>query len=410
MLRDDSVSSPRPAPSARRLHIPTPRRPWLRRVATLALIAVASAGCDSGGSSTADGQSADRAAGAAETLKGTCPDTVVVQTNWWPQAEYGGLYRLLGKDARIDKDKKVVSAPLVADGVDTGVRIEIRAGGPANNFTPSSKLLYADKTIVLAGSDIDQAAQFSKDSAVLGVFAPMDLSPLVLMWDPQTYPNFKTIADIGQAGTRVLTFQGATYVEYLIGSGILRKSQVESSYDGTPARFVAENGKVVQQGYLTNEVHAYEQELPQWKKKVAWTLVNDAGYPNYAEALTIRPDRKAELAPCLKKLVPVMQRSVVGYAADPKATNDLLVRLTQEYGAFPYSLARATYAVTAMKDNGIIGNGANSTVGDFEKDRVQRIIDVVTPIFAGQRQPVKDGLKADDLFTNEFIDTSISLK
>jgi hypothetical protein len=312
---------------------------------------------------------------------------------------------------QIDKDKKVVSAPLVSEGADTGVRIEIRAGGPANNFTPSSKLLYTDKAITLGGSDIDQAAQFSKDSPVVGVFAPMDLSPLVLMWDPQTYPNFKTIVDIGQAGTRVLTFQGSTYVEYLIGSGILRKAQVEGSYDGTPARFVAENGKVVQQGYLTNEVYAYEQEIPQWKKKVAWTLVNDAGYPNYPETLVIRPDRKAELAPCLKKLVPVLQRSVVGYAADPKPTNDLLVRLTKEYvGAFPYSPARAAYAATAMKDNGIIGNGANSTVGDFEKERVQRIVDVVTPIFAGQRQPVKDGLKGDDLFTNEFIDTTIGMK
>jgi hypothetical protein len=374
------------------------------------VLAVAGAGCDSGGDSTADGQSADRSAGAAESLKGTCPDTVVVQTNWWPQAEYGGLYRLLGSDAQVDKDKKIVSGPLVSEGADTGVKIEIRAGGPANNFTPSSKLMYADKTVTLGGSDIDQAAQFSKDSAVLGVFAPMDLSPLVLMWDPATYPNFKTIVDVGQSNAKVLTFQGSTYVEYLTGSGILKKSQVEGSYDGSPARFVAEAGKVVQQGYLTNEVYAYEQEIAQWKKKVAWTLVNDAGYPNYPEALTIRPDRKAELAPCLKKLVPILQKSVVGYAADPKATNDLLVKLVTDYNAFAYSPERAAYAVTAMKDNGIIGNGANSTVGDFEKERVQRIVDVVTPIFAGQRQPVKDGLKADDLFTNEFIDNSISLK
>jgi hypothetical protein len=380
----------------------------LRWVAILLAVAIAGTAC-SDGSGTPDGQPAEPPAGAAESLKGTCPDTVVIQTNWWPQAEYGGLYRLLGRDVRIDKDKKLVSAPLVAGGVDTGVRIELRAGGPANNFTPSSKLLYADKSITLAGSDIDQAAQFSKDSPVQAVFAPMDLSPLVLMWDPQTYPDFTTIEDIGQAGTRVLTFQGSTYVEYLTGSGILRKDQVEGSYDGTPARFVTEKGKVVQQGYLTNEVYAYEQEIAQWKKKVGWALVNDAGYPNYPEALVVRPDRKTELSACLKKLVPLLQRSVVGYAADPKATNDLLVRLTDEYGAFPYSAARATYAVTAMKDNGILGNGTNSTVGDFDRDRVQRIITVVTPIFAGQRQPVKDGLKAEDLFTNEFIDATVSL-
>jgi hypothetical protein len=416
MLRNDGLSSPRPfteaaqSPLAHRTVNRPRRRLWSRVVAITVAVAVAGAGCSSDETGKAEGQSANRQAGAGESLKGTCPDTVVIQTNWWPQAEYGGLYRLLGKDAQIDKDKKVVSAPLVASGADTGVRIEIRSGGPANNFTPASKLLYTDKAVTLAGSDIDQAAQFSADTAVQAVFAPMDLSPLVLMWDPATYPTFKTIVDIGQAGTRVLTFQGSTYVEYLTGSGILRKAQVEGSYDGTPARFVAEQGKVVQQGYLTNEVYAYQNEIPQWKKKVGWTLVNDAGYPNYPEALVVRTDRKAELSDCLKKLVPIMQRASIDYAADPKATNDLLAKLTQDYGAFPYGADRAAYAVTAMKDNGILGNGANNTIGDFEQTRVKRIIDVVTPIFAGQRKPVKDGLKPEDLFTNEFIDTSISLK
>jgi hypothetical protein len=397
MLRDNSIPSPR-------------HHAWRRQAAVLAVLAVAVAGCDSGGDSSAEGQSANRQAGAADSLKGVCPDTVAIQMNWTPQAEYGALFRLLGKDVTIDKDKKIASAPLVSSGADTGVRLEIRAGGPANNFTPASKLLYTDNSLTIGGSDIDQAAQFSKDSPVLGVFVPMDLSPLVLMWDPGTYPNFKTIVDVGQSDAKVLTFQGSTYVEYLTGSGILKKSQVEGSYDGSPGRFVAEKGKVVQQGYLTNEVYAYENEIPDWKKKVGWTLVNDAGYPNYPEVLTIKPDRKAELAPCLKLLVPMLQRATVEYANDPGPTNDLIVKLVTDFNGFPYSAARAAYASKAMKDNGVLGNGSNSTIGDFDKTRVERIISVVSPIFAGQRQPVKDGLKADDLFTNEFIDQSISLK
>ncbi|MEV6633310.1 hypothetical protein AB0M54_21440 [Actinoplanes sp. NPDC051470] len=86
--------------------------------------------------------------------------------------------------------------------------------------------------------------------------------------------------------------------------------------------------------------------------------------------------------------MPILQMATVGYVADPQPTNDLLVRLTDEYGAYPYSAARAAHAVTAMKDNRLLGNGANATIGDFERERVQRIVDVVTPIFAGQRQPV----------------------
>jgi hypothetical protein len=69
---------------------------------------------------------------------------------------------------------------------------------------------------------------------VLSVFAPLDLSPVVLMWDPARYPNFNTIADIGQTTTPVIYFQGATYMAYLLGAGLLRPSQVAASYGGTP--------------------------------------------------------------------------------------------------------------------------------------------------------------------------------
>src|SRR6266511_3384675 len=68
------------------------------------------------------------------TLAGVCPATVVVQTNWFPQSEHGAAYRLVGPGYRIDAAHKRVTGPLVAGGHDTGVRIEVRAGGPAVGF------------------------------------------------------------------------------------------------------------------------------------------------------------------------------------------------------------------------------------------------------------------------------------
>jgi hypothetical protein len=371
------------------------------------------AGCSTGDGSPPSGQAASRTASDTEalSLRGVCPDPVVVQSNWWPQAEDGGLFHLLGGDLTVDADRKKVSGALVAGGVTTGVRLEIRSGGPANSFTPAATTLYLDRSVTLATTDIDQAAQFSRgNQPVQAVFAMMDKSPLVLMWDPAAHPEFRTIADIGKTDTRVLYFQGAAYMDYLVGSGILRRSQVEASYDGTPARFVAERGQIAQQGYLTNEVFQYEHELPQWKKPVAWALVNDAGYPNYPEALTIRTDRKAELAPCLRKLVPILQRSTVDYAADPAKTNDLLVRLVKDFGAFPYSPARAEYGVKAMRDNGILGNGDNATVGDFEDARVTKIIDAVRPIAVAAGAPLPANLTAADLVTDEFVDPAIGFR
>lgn len=379
-----------------------------------AVIALVAAGCSD--SSTGEGGQAVQtsAAGGDSSLKGVCPDTVVFQTNWWPQAEYGGLYRLVGTKPTIDTNKAVVTGTLVDNGADTGVKVELRAGGPANNYTPSTSLLYTDDTITFGGADLDQVAQISgTDKPVTSVFAPLDLSPVVLMWDPKQHPEFNTIADIGQTKTKVLYFQGATYMAYLLGGGLLRSSQVDASYGGTPDQWKASKGSIVQQGYVTNEVIRYQNDPSVWGKPVSYQLIADSGYPVYPETVTIRSDKKTELAPCLKKLVPVLQRSTAAYAADPASTNTFITELVGKYankGAFPYSKEQGDAAAKAMNDNDIIGNGRDKTVGDFDTARVDRILQIVRPIFAAQKTPVKEGLTADQLVTNEFIDPSVGVK
>jgi hypothetical protein len=42
-------------------------------------------------------------------------------------------------------------------------------------------------------------------------------------------------------------------------------------------------------------------------------------------------------------------------------------------------------------------------------ERVRRVIEIVTPIFTAQKKPVKQGLKPEDIATNEFIDPEIRL-
>jgi len=48
-------------------------------------------------------------------------------------------------------------------------------------------------------------------------------------------------------------------------------------------------------------------------------------------------------------------------------------------------------------------------LGNFDDARVQRMIDIVTPIFTAQRQPPKAGLKPQDIATDEFVDMSIGV-
>jgi hypothetical protein len=378
-------------------------------IIVLAVTALA-AGCGGDGNEAAPRSSASAApSDASVSLTGTCPNPVVVQTDWDPESEYGVYYHLLGPNPKVDTKQKRVSGPLVAGGKDTGVQLEVRTGGPSIGFEPVSSQMYKDTSITLGQVSTDEAIRFSAKQATLAVAAPMEISPFMIMWDPATYPQFNTIADIGKTNTKVLYFEGDTYMEYLTGTKVLQKSQVDGSYDGKPGNFVAAGGKVAQAGFATSEPYIYENEVRQWNKPVKYALVNEAGYPFYPQALSIRAADKQKLAPCLEKLVPIVQRAQVDYLANPAKTNELIVDLVKQYNTgWVYSTGLAGYAIEKMKQD-FVNNGSDQTLGNFDTARVQRMIDIVTPIFTAQRQPPKADLKPEDIATNEFVDTGIGV-
>ncbi len=184
---------------------------------------------------------------------------------------------------------------------------------------------------------------------------------------------------------------------------------MDSSYDGTPARFVTSGGKVVQQGFITAEPWQYKNTVKQWAKPVATLNIADAGYPNYGEALAIKASKKDELAPCLKKLIPVIQQAQVDYAKDPTAANKIIVEAAKLYGGWDYPAALAKFGAEEQVKQGIIADGPTPALGDIDEARTQKIIDLTASIFKKQNVPVKAGLTPADIYTNEFIDQSISL-
>ena len=344
-------------------------------------------------------------------LRGVCPDPVVVQAPWVPQAEHGALYQLLGPGFTIDAAHKRVTGPLVAHGgKPTGVRIELRAGGPAVGFQSAAQTMYLDPSITLGEVATDDAVAASLRQPVVAVVAPFEVAPYMLMWDPKVHPDWHTIADIGQTNTKVLYFKSATYMDYLLGSGILRRSQVDGSFDGSPAAYVASGGTIVQQGFSTNEPYIFTHLLPDWRRPVAFQLINDTGYPIYPEAVVVRADKKRQLAPCLKRLVPIIQQAQVDYLARPGPVNRLVVDLNNRYKVgFPYTLGQADFSAAQQRKLGIVDNGPDQTLGNFDMGRIQRVLDIVVPIMTGRKQPIKAGLRPEDLATNEFIDPAIGL-
>ena len=346
------------------------------------------------------------AAGVAGSLKGVCPDTVAIQTDWYPSAERGPLFNLLGDKFTVDTKTKTITGPLIAgDGSDTGVILQIRSGGPAIGYSPVTAQMYVDKSITLGFTSHDSAANDYAKQPTLSVVAPFEKNPQIVMWDPETYPDVKTIADLGAKGVKINVFPGGPWQDILSKQGVVPKELWDGSFDGTPARFVSEKGKIAQQGFASAEPYEYAN-LPEWGKKVASQLVYDAGVRFYSQPLGIRSADLETLRPCLKKLVPIIQQSTKDYLNNPAAANKKIVDMLAELKEVVYSAGEAEFAVSTMKELGLISNGPDAILGNFDLARVQEGIDQMRD--AGIAAVPKD-LKAEQLATNEFIDPSIGL-
>jgi hypothetical protein len=335
----------------------------------------------------------------------------VLQTDWNPESEHGGQYQLLGPNPSINSSSKSVTGELVAHGgIDTGVKLEIRAGGPAIGFQTVTSQLYKDSSISIGYISTDEQIALSKTQPTVAVLAGLEKSPQIIQWSPAIHPTWTTIADIGKTGTKVLYFQGAAYMDYLTGKGILQKSQTDGSYDGTPTNFVASGGKDAVQGFATSEPYTWSHDVRAWDKPMKYQLIADAGFNFYQQAIGVRKDKLAALTPCLTKLVPIMQQAIADFVADPTATNSLILNLVAKYNnGWVYTPGVAAYAVSTMKTLGIIANGTDGTLGSFDTPRMQQLIGILGPIYQAQNKPILANLQPSDLVTNQFVDTSIKL-
>jgi len=377
-------------------------KPWLRVLAILFAFGLIAAAC---GDDDDDDGGGDAVA-TEGALTGVCPDPLIIQTDWWPESEHGAVYNLVGDDYSIDADQKRVSGSLVVDNgaVDTGIDVEVRAGGPAIGFSAPRVQMYTDQSIHLGYSSNDGQVSGINDAPTLAVVAPLEKNPQIVMWDPATYPDIENVQDIGDAGVTVNVFAGGTFPSVFVAQGIWSESQVDPSYDGTPARFISENGNIAQQGFASAEPHNYENVFEEWGRDVAFQLVHDAGFQIYSQPIAIRSDDLEELRPCLEEIVPIIQQSVVDFTNSPDRANGIIIDTVDSFDAgWVYDQSVADFAVETMAELELKGNGPDDTVGNFDIDRVQAVIDAMAE--AGMEVP--EGLTADQLVTNEFIDESI---
>ncbi len=314
------------------------------------------------------------------------------------------MYEMVGADYTIDADNMITTGSLMASGVDTGIDIEVRAGGPAIGFASGSARIYIDPDITLAYVSTDQSVILGGDTPTIAVVAPLEKNPQIIQWDPETYPEIQSISDIGEAGIVVNVFAGGTFIDVFVSEGVLSADQIDPSYDGSPARFISEGGAIAQQGFASESPYSYETVYEEWAKPIAFELIHDAGLRIYSQTLAVRSDHLETLRPCLESFVPIVQQSVVDFASDPSRANAIIIDAVETIDSFwEYDEGLAEFSVNTQKELGLIGNGPDSTVGNMDPDRIN---DVIAKIIAAGFD-VDPAMTFDDIATNEFIDESI---
>lgn len=370
-----------------------------RRIAFATVMALFVAACGDAGAGDTTTVSND---GAPATGLSQCPDPIVIQTDWFPEPEHGALYNLTAGEGSIDPESGIFTGPLAAD---PSITVEIRAGGPYIGTQPTVSLLYTDDSIFLGYANTDEQIATYRDTPTLAVMAPLDKNPQILMWDPATY-DFDTFTDIGESGAVVNVFPGQFSVDYLVGTGQLEADQIDPSYDGGPTRFINEDGALVQQGFATQEPYNYENTFEDWGKPVDFLLIHDSGYEIYQGTLAIRPDKlDAAARACLEAFIPLVQQSAVEFQRDPSVTNSVILAAVTDLDSFwVLSEDGVANTVEMMDSLGIVSNGPNDTLGDFDLERIDAVIDQLAEL---ESFDVPEGLTASDIVTNEFIDPTI---
>lgn len=345
--------------------------------------------------------------GAATPLRDACGSKITIQTDWFPEPEHGAVYRLAGVNGTTDKEKGRYTGSV------QGVQIEIRAGGPYTGFQQPISQMYQDSSITIGFVSTDEATQLSQKLPTVAIVSPLEFSPQILMWNPEKL-NVTKFSDIKNkySDVPVLVFAGGVYIDYLIGRGWINQGQVDSSYDGSPARFVAKDGAFFQQAFATSEPYQYKNDIKQYGKDVAFLLIKNSGYVIYQSALAVTPAVLKAKDKCFKLLVPLIQKAEVDYLNNPLPVNRKLEEIVTTLDSF-WRLSSGGDAdnVAVQKRLGLAQNGPNCTIGDFNLKRVQQVINQLLPIY--QKKGIDTfnaDVKAAQIVTNKYINPNIGLK
>jgi NitT/TauT family transport system substrate-binding protein len=261
-------------------------------------------------------------------------DKVSFITSWTAEAEHGGFYQA------------------VANGIykKHGIEPTLRQGGPQLN---SAQLLAAgavDFRVASNNASGFNAVQQGIPLIVVAAFFQKD--PAVIIAHPDAGND--TLEAMKGKPIAISQQSVDTWWRFLVAKYGFTDSQIRP-YTFQIAPFLVDK-KAIQQGYITSEPYAIEQNGGFKPKTI---LLADAGYDAYATTIEVSLKMVQEKPELVQRFVDATIEGWYAYMyGDPKPANALIVKdnpdMTQ--GQIDFSMA-------AMKEHGIIDSGDSEKLG-----------------------------------------------
>ena len=293
---------------------------------------------------------------------------VTFQTNWFAQAEHGGLYQAVAEGTF----KKY------------GLDVTIKMGGPQLN---GLQLLAAGNVDIFMGFDIQNYKAWEQGIQAVSVGTFFQKDPIVVI----AHSDVKTFADL-KGKTILVSTDGQTNWWPWAKAKYGFKDEQTRPYTFNVQPFVA-NKNAAQQGYLTSETLAVQKA---GIKDAKVFLLADLGYPPYTETITVLKKTIDGNPKMIEAFVKASAEGWKSYLKNPVPANALIKKdnpaMTDELLA---------YGLAKIKEMGIVdgGDAAKLGIGIITEARMKQTWDMMV----ANKLIDTTNVKFTDAWTDRFV-------
>src|SRR6056297_1590598 len=291
---------------------------------------------------------------------------VVVQLNWYPEAEHGGVYQAL------------------ADGTyqETGLEVEVRPGGQASSVAPELQLGRVD----FAFANADDVVMFRRQGIdVVAVLAAMQNSPrCILVQQASGVEDFDDLA-----GMTLQRQPGRSFLAFLRSQGVLDEVQ-EVPYFGSVSSLVTDP-KIAIQAYSFAEPRLARQA----GVEVRALMVSDLGWNPYSSVIITTEEKIRKQPDLVRRFVEATQTGWQNHLQDPTAGNAAIL-VANEHGMTQEALDFGSSELVALA---LPEQLPLEEVGRMSLERWQTLVEQMDQLDPDQQGSVDP----EACFTNEFL-------